>query len=676
MSSDFYKSHYDKSYLDKPVDLEAEETITTIEELGDIDVEELAQLDEAALKALLYKYEPGDKDSPDHLKKAKKQITQAASSYQEVRQALAHSLKKETNTQKIAKGKALIKELDGLLKNLKHTLTELKEVATDKVKHTIDGSDGKSFTISEASLKLDGGTYTYTLGGSAGDGLSTEAINPLKDVTSDGTINGTVKKDVNNDHLLNKADIDEALSKAKTDLKQKQNVMIKTGHWTLASADTENDTYTFKVEGKDGNYCFVTFNNASDSIFAFNSGITNADLEHIKDSWPTDLLKQSYGKDYSLSLYERAVNGGKKETDKINPLTVIDGYSEAHNISAFDAYTDGPLSGDLKVKAEAAIDKLFGAYAEGGKVSEKAQSLWGDIISKDWAGVSDADKRNLIEHVVAAIAVSNKDLMGMLVGPVIPQLEGILAPSGSEPSTKAKAIVLILETQCMDEKGPLPGTWGGASGLWTKLFAQEAKDSTPDKPKYETGDWKNHADNQAAIEAYKTLVAKMGGLLTSHEKDALDIEAEAQKATDPKVNPLDHSPKYKSAKAEYQALYATAKANANEYDSTNYTDESEWLLYYSTLEGLLFKGDGSFVDDPASAIISAANADGTDLEDSDFDNLLGDIVRFLDKHASQEMKNYLFPKIAWKITTELQNNGDIKGNYQDSVIATLAAYNK
>ncbi len=392
-----------------------------------------------------------------------------------------------------------IKSYISMIEEIEAELEKYKNLSVDASKnvqlHNIDKTDGGSIQVSAATLKLDGETYTYTLGSSANPFGDEEGDPRLDGVTSDGTENGTVLKDMDGDLKKNKDDIAWALSSGPDTRTDRQTIAINPPpgqHWTLASADTVTGTYTFKVVNDEGDFSYVKFENAARAVFNFTDGINPSEIDQIKDTWPPELLKNTYWGDEQKSFFEQS---NLTDPASANNLSVIPGYQKAKTkMNEVDAYTDGALSDDLKQKANEALDTLYAFYNDEG--DKTLQEVWNGIFAS-WAGISEADQAKMIQHLATAIGFSDKDDLNILFTPALGLIEDKLSVSG-EPTAASKAIIVALALL----KDPM--------GKFTDGYFAQMNPKVDEDAEYISGTWTNHADNLKALDLLDQMAAQTG----------------------------------------------------------------------------------------------------------------------------------------------------------------------
>ncbi|EKD41487.1 MAG: hypothetical protein ACD_73C00700G0005, partial [uncultured bacterium] len=380
-----------------------------------------------------------------------------------------------SDSQKAEAAKYLNKldEISDELKDFNHLASE---IATDEKKHHIDVPEG-GMNISDASLKLDGQTYTYKMGSAEKNPFGEDAAkNIFEGYTSDGTENGQVIKDADGVEGMNYSDIEFIKKRAKLEeFNKAQKIFINTSDdckWTLASY--EDGKPTFKVTNAKGETSYVTFENAENVVFVFKAGISEKDLNDIKSKWPPELLEKCYWDNDEKSFAERlGTSPDSKEVASKDRLGAIAGYDtiRAAYDKAFDQFSIGPANSKEKCKKlyEKAIDDFYG-------ILDGSESNKDELISKKWsslaaewkkAGLSNDEITNMMRVLVLSITQNDKSHAELFVAHSVTAIETTLNEIGGNQKPVI-ALMLYLETEIG------AGLYGGDSAL-------ENMDSLPNK---------------------------------------------------------------------------------------------------------------------------------------------------------------------------------------------------
>ena len=349
-------------------------------------------------------------------------------------------------------------DLDEVKKYLREFEQLVDEVYQGITDHYRDFTNGSDVNISSDSLEINaennGSTFIYTLSGANNSpfGAGAEA-NPLEGVTRDGTNATEVIKDVNNDTVLNYADIEAALEQANTALLSQQNVFINTDpswHWELQPGSGGGATTFSVTKGEES--ILVTFENSASTVFYFQSGLTEADIGTaeapgaVRD-WPPDLLQRMFWGDSTKSFWDMF----QLPPDR---LSVIDGYGDVQgNIDSQEVrgITGASLSDEGKEKVAQALDIFFSTIDD---PTISIDHAWDDVID---LGLTPNEIRSLL----LTLAIERKDYFARFIGPRVPYLEDLLNPDGdiTAMSDVDIAITILMETHAA------PGNYGGVEML-------------------------------------------------------------------------------------------------------------------------------------------------------------------------------------------------------------------
>lgn len=462
---------------------------------------------------------------PDELQETLNQLADDVNSEKENLKDLETKLRKElrstsnlSNEQKNEVRKWLNK-IDELQAELKDYQALASKEATDAKKHNIDISNGSDINVSQASLKLDGETYTYTISNSKGNPFGEEAKkNPLEGITSDGTATGKVIKDVDGVDGLNYGDIEAALKNAEQQrISESQKIFINTPEdykWELATADRESGTYTFKVTNDKGESSYVTFENAKDAVFVFASGMSENDLSKIKNKWPTELLKNARWEGDEKSFYEHF---NKSEISQETKNKSVSYYEETiFGITDAKAYA-GYGQKDYTNKTKEYLDKLYATYSnnsEGGMTK-----AWNDIF-KDMndAGISKEDQNAILRHLVFTLATNDPehfdDFMGIAASRIEQSLTIDESSSNDSVNAYSKACLLLLEA--LSEGST---QYGGIEATLSRFISH--KDEIG---KTVAGEWTDQKENEEALSIFKEVMNKLGKPIPEIITDFENIE--------------------------------------------------------------------------------------------------------------------------------------------------------
>lgn len=434
-----------------------------------------------------------------------------------------------------------IEELEELIDTLQD---EAGEVQGNLAELNIDRTNGDNVTISPLDLDdHNGDTFTYNMGGGAAGGgagifggpsaQSDEEYLREERITN---AQGEVIRDFNSDGVMNYEDRTAALQARAGMPEERQNVFINTAgqHWTLVSADQGAGTVTFKVEGADGEYAYVTFTNASNVRFSFNSGLNPADVSIIGTNWPEWLQRISYDGSSQTSFYDEL---HEDETTPQERYRSIRGYNGVRNgASAAAQFTDIPagLPANLQSAYQSAVDRIF-EYIDSGD-TRPVSEIWSEII-QGWSGLSARERSQLVQFLTITFFLNGRTQFGgttgadgttpstggtifsTFFGQGIAQLESILLQGRTNASTDAgitngeKIAILILESQT-----GAAGEFGGAAAVLSTLFAHPgtATPGTTTPPAtLVNGTWVNHCQNATILNLLRTLLSQGGASIAT-----------------------------------------------------------------------------------------------------------------------------------------------------------------
>ncbi|MBI2340869.1 MAG: hypothetical protein HYU99_10990 [Deltaproteobacteria bacterium] len=613
--------------------------------IGGYSVEDLVSMTTEELDALL-QTEWADL-SEDELEEAKAELDEEISAYKDELDNAADELEDAVDgiddDAERADAEELLAEVEAELEKADSLEDAVDDEYVDIQEHSIDATDGEDVSISD--LDLDGGTYTYSMSSGSTNPFGEDTDEDyLKDegITND---DGEVISDYNSDGFMNQDDIDAALADRDSTL-DAQNVFIKTDssqHWTLVSSD--NGTYTFKVEDTStdpATYAYVTFENAADIVFYFSSGITEADLETMKTTWPTDLLKNCYWADSTDSFYDELFEDESEESN----LDVISGYNdsvEGLTSSTISQYTDGTLSSELQTSAEEALEALYGYIDDpsGDSVAE----IWTDLFAAwDSAGLSEADQALLIQYLTLTVATNDSANFGTLFGPAIVTLETMLdydSASHANYNENDKLVVMLLETQT----GAV-GNYGGSTAFWTTALSADGETQ---------GSWHDQDENITAINNYKAVVAAAGMSLTGYEATALENE-EAMQEAEGEAKEEGGTVTYDSSAAEKMASHVSQAGH--DFDQAG-INENNFTSYLDTLvsEVNSLWESGASVEEIQNAISSYIGGLGGKFQD----DVAATVAYLIHKYANDLYKAVYKGNFLDEMIDVIYNGGNIPG---------------
>lgn len=617
----------------------------TIDGLG-ISAEKYAQLSDDEQEAMINEYVAtleAEGKSAEEIENELAEVKASLEDIQELYEGYVDDLKDDDDD-----NSALIAQCEALIEELEEGEDLLDDANSNYLKHNKSYESNESAYISD--LVYDGQTYTYDMTGgdvfwSAGD------VQLVAYDSATGTIKYKVTNPDNPEEYCyveiktKSADNPFNSDQTETEYLEEENIINTRGE---VITDVNGDGFMNEkdieaaLEQRYGN----TLEDGQTQIY-FSSGISAEDIDTMKNTWPTDLLKKCYwGEGNTTSFYDELF-----VTEETTNLAVIEGYSsasEALSSKSISQYCDNEL-GDLADEAQAALDALFGYYAD--PSAADISEIWSDIYAS-WSTLTDEEKATLIQYLALAVATSSPEKFAELFGPQASTLESMLDyQNSSHPNYTAndKLIVLLLESI-----GGV-GKYGGTPYVWSKVFSPDGS---------EEGQWKDHEENDTAIENYINIMSQEGQSIPAEAYTAQENNAKVGDLKDDDETATASS--YDDSKDEFVAKYDTLIDKPSKG-----TTENEWEEVVNSVSANLFDSDGNIVSNAAQVLIDACGKSGS-LEAEDFDDALSNLIYYLSQTMSEEFLEELFTyEVCQALLNALIDDGGSEAHYQDEAEAFL-----